>query len=119
MSDIKLGGTLPKGDANGAAAIAADLIAEPHRFKVLLMIVDCKKVTTDHDNGEQVPTARIRRVEAVLSQDLPQAEAIMRRSMEKRTGRVILPLNLEDEVRLAFGGIDPITGEKRGDDGDA
>ena len=118
MSDIKISGTLPKGDANGAAAIAADLIAEPHHFKVLLMIVDCKKVTSDVDTGETVPTARVRRIEAVLPQDLQAAEHIMRRSLENRLGRVVLPLGLEDEVRLAFGNIDPRTGEKRdGDDG--
>ena len=116
MSDIKISGTLPKGDANGAAAIAADLIAEPHRFKVLIMIVDCKKVTSDVDTGESVPTARVRRVEPVLGQDLPQAEAIMRRSLEQRTGRVVLPLNMEDEIRIAFGNVDPTTGEKRGSD---
>lgn len=115
MSDIKISGTLPKGDANGAAAIAADLIAEPHRFKVILAIVDCKKVTTDNDTGEAVPTARIRRVEPVLPQDLPQAEQIMRRALEHRTGRVVLPMGLEDEVRIAFRGIDPSTGEKRED----
>ena len=116
MSDIKITGTLPKGDANGAAAIASDLIAEPHRFKVLLMIVDCKKVTTDHDSGEQVPTARIRRIEPVLPQDLTTAEQIMRRSLEHRTGRVVLPLALEDEMRAAFKDINPRTGEK-GDTG--
>lgn len=113
MSDIRLGGTLPKGDANGAAAIAADLIAEPHRFKVLLMIVDCRKVTTDNDTGEAIPTARIRRVEAVLPPDLPAAEQLMRRALEKRTGRTVLPLGLEDEMRLAFKDIDPRTGETR------
>lgn len=118
MSDIKISGTLPKGDANGAAAIAADLIADPHRFKVLMMIVDCKKVTIDHDSGEQVPTARVRRVEPVLVQDLPAAEAMMRRSLEHRTGRVVLPLSMEDEIRLAFGQVDPRTGEKHDSDGD-
>jgi hypothetical protein len=116
VSDIRISSTLPRGDANGAAAIAADLIAEPHRFKVLLMIVDCRKVTTDHDSGEQVPTARVRRVEAVLPPDLPAAEQLMRRSLEKRTGRTVLPLGLEDEMRLAFKDIDPRTGEKA--DGD-
>lgn len=99
----------------GAAAIAADLIAEPHRFKVLLMIVDCKRVTSDIDTGEQVPTARVRRVEPVLPQDLAAAEQLMRRALEHRTGRVTLPLSLEDEMRIAFRDIDPDTGEKRGD----
>jgi hypothetical protein len=115
MSDIKISGTLPKGDANGAASIAADLIADPHRFKVLLMIVDCKKVTTDNDTGEAVPTARIRRVEAVLPADLPQAEQLMRRALEKRNGRTMLPIGLEDEMRAAFRDINPRTGEKGGD----
>jgi len=41
----------------------------------------------------------------------------MRRSLEQRTGRVVLPLNMEDEIRIAFGNVDPATGEKR-DDGD-
>lgn len=118
MSDIKISGTLPKGDANGAASIAADLIADPHRFKVLLMIVDCKKVTTDNDTGEAVPTARVRRVEAVLPADLPAAEQLMRRSLEKRSGRTVLPLGLEDEMRLAFRDIDSRTGEKRDDTDD-
>jgi hypothetical protein len=82
---------------------------------VLLLIVDCKKVTTDNDTGEAVPTARIRRVEAVLPADLPQAEQLMRRALEKRNGRTMLPIGLEDEMRAAFRDINPRTGEKGGD----
>lgn len=117
MSDIRLKSALPKGDANGAGVIAADLIAEPHRFKVLIAIVDCPGVTTNFDTGETVPNARIRRIEAILPADLKFAEQIMRRALEKRTGRVVLPLDMEDEVRLAFGQVDPRTGEKT-DDGE-
>lgn len=116
MTAIRLRGSLPKGDANGVDHIAPDLIADPHRFKVLMMIVDCSGVAMNYDTGENVPTARIRRIEAVSPADLKFAEQIMRRALEARTGRVVLPLDMEDEVRLAFGQVDPRTGEKS--DGD-
>ena len=112
----KLSASLPKGDANGLPAIAADLVEQPHRFHVVMAVVDCKKVTTDHDTGEVEPTARIRRIEAILPADLKAAEQLMRRAMEHRSGRTVLPLGLEDELRFAFGRIDPRTGEKTGED---
>jgi hypothetical protein len=115
MSDGKLGGALPKGDANGLGPIVRSLIDEPHRFHVVMAIVDCKSVTTNNDTGEVIPTARIRRIEVILGQDLTDAQRLMRRSLEHRTGRTVLPLDLEDDINIAFRGIDPRTGEK--DDG--
>lgn len=111
-------GSLPKGDANGLDPIIRPLIDEPHRYHVVMAIVDCKQVTTNNDTGEVIPTARIRRIEVVLPQDLDAAEQLMRRALEKRAGRTVLPLDLEDDMRLAFKQIDPRTGEKR-DDGAA
>lgn len=116
MSDGNLSGALPKGDANGLGPIVRVLIDEPHRFHVVMAIVDCKSVTTNNDTGEIVPTARIRRLEVVLPDDLSAAQKLMRRSLEQRTGRTVLPLDLEDDIRLAFGRIDPRTGEKPDDD---
>lgn len=112
----KIGGTLPSGDANGLGPIVGELVQHPHRFHVLLTIVDCKKVTTDHDSGAVIPTARIRRVEVVLPEDLAQAEQLLRRSMERRTGQTVLPMDLEDEITAAFARVDPRTGEVLGDD---
>src|SRR5260370_12366947 len=57
MSDASLSETLPKGDANGLGPIVRTLIDEPHRFHVVMAIIDCKKVTTDFDTGDVVPTA--------------------------------------------------------------
>jgi hypothetical protein len=116
MSDATVSGALPKGDANGLGPIVRDLIDHPHRYHVVMAIVDCKKVTTDNDSGDITPTARIRRIEAVLHADLPVAEQLMRRALEKRSGRQMLPIDLEDEMRLAFKQIDPRTGEKTGED---
>lgn len=115
--DGNLSGSLPKGDANGLGPIVRTLIDEPHRFHVVMAIVDCKQVTTNNDTGEVVPTARIRRIEVVLREDLNAGQQLMRRALEKRTGRSVLPLDLEDDIRLAFGGIDPRTGERTDGDG--
>lgn len=114
----KIGSSLPKGDANGLGPIVRDLIDNPHRFHVLLAIVDCKKVATDHDSGEVIPTARIRRIEAVLPVDLKAAEKLMRRALETRAGRIMLPLDMEDELTAAFEQVDPRTGEVYGKDND-
>lgn len=119
MSDATISGALPKGDANGLGPIVRDLIDQPHRYHVIMAIVDCAKVTTNNDSGEVIPTARMRRVEAVLPADLAVAEQLMRRALEKRSGRQMLPIDLEDEMRLAFKQIDPRTGEKHGDEGAA
>ncbi len=118
MSDSSLSGALPKGDANGLGPIVRQLIDEPHRFHVILGIIDCAKITTNNDTGEIIPTARIRRVEVVLPGDLPSAQRLMERALERRTGRPMLPIDLEDDLRAAFQRIDPRTGEKREDDGE-
>lgn len=107
MSDIKLTTALPRGDANGLGALVRDLIDTPGSLHAVIAIVDCKSITTDADTGEVVPTARIRRIEALLPDDLGTARRLMERAMEKRTGRAVLPLGLEDEMRAAFQDIDP------------
>jgi hypothetical protein len=120
MSEASINGALPKGDANGLGPAIRGLIDEPHRFHVVLSIIDCKKVTTDNDTGEIIPVARIRRIEVVLRDDLPVAEQLMRRALESRNGRTVLPLDLEDDMRMAFRSIDPRTGERtdgKDDDG--
>ena len=57
-----------------------------------------------------VPTARIRRIEWIKS-DKDQVALILRRAMEERTGKTVLPFDLEEDMRAAFQGIDPHTGE--------
>lgn len=105
MSEIKLASALPKGDANGLGPLVLDMVERPDRLKVVLAIVDCKQIVTNADTGETVPTARIRRIEAVLPGDHKTARRLMERALEKRTGRVTLPLSLEDDLREAFTGL--------------
>lgn len=111
MSELKMSSKLPKGDANGLSGIVGDLVENPHKVHALLVLVDCSKVTTDQDTGDTLPTARIRRAEVVRRQDLKEAERLVRRALEERSGTTVLPMELEDEITAAFADIDPRTGE--------
>ncbi|MFJ1461793.1 hypothetical protein [Nocardia sp. N2S4-5] len=107
----KLSPRLPGGDRNGLDLIAAAAVEHPHRQHVALVILDTKQVTTDADTGSAVATLRIRRVEIVDRDDLPTAERLVRRALERRSGDTVLPIELEDEITIAFKGLDPHTGE--------
>ena len=112
----KLASSLPGGDANGLVSIARELIDSPHDVHVVVALVDCKKITTDNDSGEVVPTARVRRIEVIGETDRDLAAKMMRRALEQRTGKTVLPFDLEEDLRAAFGRIDPQTGEILNDD---
>lgn len=107
----KLNSQLPKGEGNGLTALARNLIDSPHDVHVVVALVDCKKITTDNDTGEIEPTARIRRIEAITEADRDLAAKMLRRALEKRTGKTVLPFDLEEDMRAAFGNFDPNTGE--------
>jgi hypothetical protein len=111
----KLAAGLPQGEGNGLIALSRNLIENPHEVHVVIALVDCKKVTTDNDSGEVIPTARIRRIEAITADDRDVAAKMLRRALEKRTGKTVLPFDLEEDLRAAFGSIDPDTGEILGD----
>lgn len=112
----RLAGSLPKGEANGLAAIAHDLVDTAEAVHVVIALVDCKKIATDVDSGDVEPTARIRRIEAIVGDDRGLAQKMMRRALEARTGKTVLPYDLEEDLRATFGRIDPDTGEILGDD---
>ena len=105
----KLASKLPKGEADGLAALSRELIDNPQAVHVVVALVDCQKVTTDMDSGDVEPTARIRRIEC--QDDREVVGKILRRAMEKRTGKAVLPFDLEEDMRAVFNGIDPDTGE--------
>lgn len=111
----KLSSRLPDGDGNGLNSITRQLIDAPHQVHVVIGLVDCMRQTTDTDSGEVIPTARLRRVEVIDGIDKDAAQQMMRRALEERTGQTVLPLDLENDLRAAFGNVDPATGEILGD----
>ena len=100
---VSMSGALPAGDGNGLSAIMSDLVRDPQKMHVTIALVDCRKVVTDADSGDSVPTVRIRRIEVITSEDdLRVAERLMRRALEQRTGQETLPYDLEEEMSSVF-----------------
>lgn len=106
---------LPSGDANGLAAIIADLVEKPEDLHVAIVVLDTAKLTRNVDSGDVVPTIRIRQIEPIKAgPDAAEMRRLLRRAFESRTGKVELPLELERELDgLA---VDTSTGEQLGDD---
>jgi len=98
-----LAGSLPKGSANGLDAITADMLRDPSRVHVAVVLLDCSKITRKTDEGDEVPTVRVRRIEA-LTDDADQrvARRLLEREWERRTGGQTLPFELEQDVQAAF-----------------
>lgn len=117
MPNVKTNAILPKGEENGLADIAGILVAEgagraPMRLRAAIVIFDTKRVGIESDTHEEVATVRFRRVEVLLSGDLGQAEKLIRRALEARSGQTTLELELEDEIRQAFDSMkDPASPE--------
>ena len=107
----KLASALPKGEANGLAVLSRSLIDTPEQVHIAVILVDCKSINTDMDSGDITPTARIRRIEVISEADKAFVSKMMRRALEKRTGKTVLPFDLEEDMRAAFGNVDPTTGE--------
>ena len=98
-----LAAALPAGEANGLAVIADQLVAHPSLPHVVVAIVDTKSVRTNVDDGTQVATVRVRRIEVIADPaDREHLRRLLMREFERRTGQAVLPFDLEVEVRRAF-----------------
>jgi len=101
----KLKASLPNGDRNGLSSITGPLVDAPHVKHMVLIVVDCKSVSSDMDTGEVTPTARILRIEPVTREDYGTAEKLIRRALEHRHGSTVLPFDTENELTELFAEI--------------
>lgn len=114
---MNLSGALPKGTPNGLAAIEQHFVHDEGRKFVVIAVMDCRKLTTDLDTGDVVPTARIRSIEPILKPaDLKAAKRLLARAASDHTGEGTLPLDLKIEIDDAFVDLD--SGELSGGDGE-
>jgi hypothetical protein len=135
MPDVKGTALMPKGEPNGLAAIADELLKDPLRKRAALIIFDLKRGNEDYDQHDVIATVRIRRIEPLLPADLSTAELMIRRAAEARiTGGEQLTLEFEKAIEEAFeamtdptspadpdepgdpGTIDPPPGDPPGDE---
>lgn len=96
---IKISSSLPAGDTNGLTSISARMCDNPESVHVAVVLLDCSTITTNTDNGDVVPTARIRAIEPIgQTTDANEMRRLLRRAYERRTGKVELPLEMEQEL---------------------
>lgn len=102
---VRLAGKLPKQSmTNGLPDIAEQLCSTPEKLCVGIVVFDVSSVKMDIDSGDAIATVRIRRFEPISRlDDRKTIETLTRRAWEQRTGQTVLPMELEDELRAAFG----------------
>jgi hypothetical protein len=97
---VSLSGSLPTDDRNGLPAIAASLLDNPKSVHVVVALVSCSKITTKPRTGDVVPTIEILACEAFTgaTTDAGELHRLLRRQHERRTGKLELPLELEQAI---------------------
>jgi hypothetical protein len=95
---VKISPGLPGGDSNGLTSICAELCGDPEHVHVAVVLLDCSRIVTNTDNGDTIPTVRIRAIEPIgQTGDATEMRRLLRRAFERRTGKVELPLDMEKE----------------------
>ncbi len=93
---VKLKGAMPPNTiVNGLADMAAELVADPSRRRLLIVVADVVTTTvthdTDPDTGEKldtsVPTLRVRAIEEITPSDEDLATRMLGRAREHRQAR--------------------------------
>ena len=107
---MKIQGRLPSGDRDGITALEPAVTTNRSPL-VAVVILDPKRIDEDVDTGHREAVMRIRSIEALLPEDVDAAMRLLRRAFEHRTGKVTLPIDLEDELRDVFTRINFETGE--------
>lgn len=92
---VKISSKLPSDERNGLVAISAALCDNPEGSHVIIAVVDCSQITTNIDNGDVIPTARVMAVEAFESASVEanRLREMLRLHFQRRTGRRELPLD--------------------------
>lgn len=107
---MKLNGTLPKGDADGLSAVEAPAIKAVAKGSpkpiVAIVILEPAKLDEDLHTRQKELRLSIRRVEALLAEDVEAATRLLQRSFESRTGQATLPIELENDIKDALKGVD-------------
>lgn len=114
---MKLSARLPI--VNGLATVEPLVTDAPSSPVVVIGVLRCVKITRDLRNPEESvdePTLAFRQLEVVNLDDVGEAETLLRRALETRTGQAVLPLETENTIRELFDSItiDPTPDEGEG-----
>lgn len=89
-------------DHNGLGVIHRELMAEPGKRQILLLVVDTAQIVDDLSKNTQFPVLAIHHVEPILEVDRADAEDLLIRAMNRRRGPALSKDLEEDYQRELF-----------------
>lgn len=93
---IKIGTKLPKQfDRNGLGVIARELLVDPAKPHMAIVVLETAKITRDLEADDEYPTVRIVAIEPIVSGDVARLRTMLQRAYETRTGNLELPADWE------------------------
>lgn len=109
---MKINGALPKGNADGLSHVETRVI-QSRKMVAALVMLDPASIDEDVETGDKSVRMKIRRIEAILPEDVDAATRLLRRAFEDRTGQTTLPIEVEEDLDEALRGVrfDAATGE--------
>jgi hypothetical protein len=99
---VKLAGKLPPADRNGLLAASADLLDDPGRLRVAVVVLAA--VSSEESFQDQTLTVKteIRRIEVIEGEDLATAKKLILRAADAREGKTVLPFQTEADIDAIF-----------------
>jgi hypothetical protein len=94
---VKLTTKLPKkDDRNGLGTIYRELLSDPYKTHLAVVVLDTAKITRDIEAEDHYPTVRIRAIEPITGGiDVGRLRTMLQRAYEQRTGNLELPADWE------------------------
>lgn len=94
---IKLTTKLPKkDDRNGLGVIYRELLRDPIKTHLAVVVLDTSKITRDIEADDYYPTVRIVAIEPITGGvDVGHLRSMLQRAYEDRTGNIELPADWE------------------------
>ncbi|AYD87401.1 hypothetical protein SEA_VALENTINIPUFF_107 [Microbacterium phage ValentiniPuff] len=102
---MKINSALPKGEADGLSSLEAQMLKKLKPV-VALVILEPTVIDEDVKTHEKSLKVGIRRIEALIPEDIETATRLVQRAFEARTGDATLPIELENDINEALKGVD-------------
>lgn len=99
---VKLTATGLDPDKNGLIPAAQDMIDNPGRVRVALVVFTTTGVEEDFTKQTITAKAKVTRVETIEGDDLAEAQRLLLRAHDRRAGKDVLPYATEAEIEEVF-----------------
>lgn len=115
---IKIAGKLPPPDRNGLLAAASDILDDPGRPRVAIVVLSAVASEESFRDLSMTVKTEILRIEVVSGNDLTAAKKLLLRAADERSGKTVLPFETEADIEAIFAKFvsDGMDDDGQGDD---